>query len=65
MMRGGAFGRELGSRGGALLMELVPLQEEMQERWSLSLGPCEDTVKSWPCENQEEGSHQTPNPLAP
>ena len=32
---------------------------------SPALPPHEDTAKRWPCVNQEAGSHQTPDLLAP
>ena len=40
------------------------LRKETPES-SLGLPPCEVIMRIWPSVNQEPGSHQTPNLLAP
>ena len=61
----GALGRWLGQEGKALTKGICVSQERPQ-RAPLPLLSCEDTERrqaGWLAENQEAGSHQTPNLL--
>lgn len=55
------MGGKSGHEGGALVKGLSALT---RDREVLS-PPCEDAERRQPSANKEEGSHQTPNQLAP
>ena len=58
-------GRRLGHEGGALMDGISALIKESSEPLTLPLLSCEGTARRQPSMNQEVGSHQTLNLLAP
>ena len=61
----GAFGRQLGHKGEALINEISILISKDKERLSLAPSPYKDTRRKWPSVNEKEGPHQNPAMIVP
>ena len=71
VLGGGAFGRGLSHKGGALMNEISALIKETPPPNPPStelprlLLPLKEAARSWPSVNQKVGPPQTPNPPVP